>query len=251
MINFMVYDECEEMTHVFSYDGNATIETFLKEYVKNYTNYETLDTKIYVFKNGLKVLNSKKFISQKIKECILDGGRINFIRKKGLIWGHPQLLSEVLKEKQNDRNFGYYIDYFNKEQKNPSEWKAIIEGPKGSIYEGGFYMLKIIFPSEYYQFPKESKPSIYFMNKIFHPYIYKGPIWHGNCCVRILITDIESILKTVENILINYKANIEHAYNEEPRSLLLDKKEDKFIEKAKSWVQEFAKFQDILKYLYI
>ena len=195
-------------------------------------------------------MNSKKFISQKIKECIPDGGRINFIRKKDLNYG-PQLLSRVLKEKQNDRNFGYYIDYFNKEQKNPSEWKAIIEGPKGSIYEGGFYMLKIIFPSEYYQFPEESKPSIYFMNKIFHPYIYRGPIWHGNCCVRILNTDIESILKTVENILINYKANIEHAYNEEPRSLLLDKKEDKFIEKAKSWVQEFAKFQDILKYLYI
>ena len=64
-------------------------------------------------------------------------------------------------------------------------------------------------------------------------------------------TDIKSILEAVENMLINYNANIEYAYNEEPRSLLLDKKENKFIEKAKSWVQEFAKFKDILKYLYM
>jgi hypothetical protein len=90
MINFMVYDECKEMTHVFSYDGNATIETFLKQYVKDHTDYESLDTKIYdtkiyVFKNGLKVLNSKKFISQKIKECIRDSSQINFIRKMDMI----------------------------------------------------------------------------------------------------------------------------------------------------------------------
>ena len=44
--------------------------------------------------------------------------------------------------------------------------------------------------------------------------------------------------------------NIEYAYNEEPRQLLIDKKEGKFIEKAKTWV-EFAKFKDVLKYIYM
>ena len=250
MINFMVYDEVKNETNAVAYDGDETIEAFLKKYVKDHTNYESLDTKIYVFKNGLKILNSNKYLSEKIKNHIRDNCTIRFIRKHSFHYG-PQLMSSVLKEKQNDRNFGYYIDYFNNEQKNPSEWKAIIEGPKGSIYEGGFYMIKIIFPSEYYQFPNESKPTIYFINKIFHPHIFKGSSWHGNCCVTISKTDIESILEAVENMLINYNANIEYAYNEEPRSLLLDKKEDKFIEKAKSWVQEFAKFKDILKYLYM
>ena len=34
MINFMVYDECENVTNAVSYDGDATIEAFLKQYVK-------------------------------------------------------------------------------------------------------------------------------------------------------------------------------------------------------------------------
>ena len=172
LINFMVYDEVKNETNAVAYDGDETIEAFLKKYVKDHTNYESLDTKIYVFKNGLKILNSNKYLSEKIKNHIRDNCTIRFIRKHSFHYG-PQLMSSVLKEKQNDRNFGYYIDYFNNEQKNPSEWKAIIEGPKGSIYEGGFYMLKIIFP-EYYIFPNESKPTIYIMNKIFHPHIFKG-----------------------------------------------------------------------------
>ena len=152
------------MTNAVVYDGDTTIEEFLKKYVKNYTDYELLDTKIYVFKNGLKILNSNKYLSEKIKNHIRDNCTIRFIRKHSFHY-EPQLMSSVLKEKQNDWNFGYYIDYFNNEQKNPSEWKAIIKGPKGSIYEGGFYMQKIIFP-EYYIFLNESKPTIYFMNKI-------------------------------------------------------------------------------------
>lgn len=84
LINFMVYDECENVTNAVSYDGDATIEAFLKQYVKDHTDYESLDTKIYVFKNGLKVLNSKKFLSEKISTHIRDGAQITFLRKMGL-----------------------------------------------------------------------------------------------------------------------------------------------------------------------
>ena len=84
LINFLVYDECENVTNPVAYDGDAIIETFLKEYVKKYTDYESLDTKIYVFKNGLKVLNSKKFLSEKICTHITDGAQITFLRKMGL-----------------------------------------------------------------------------------------------------------------------------------------------------------------------
>ena len=84
LINFMVYDECENVTNDVAYDGDATIEAFLKQYVKDHTDYETLDTKIYVFKNGLKVLNSNKFLSEKISTHIREGARITFLRKMGL-----------------------------------------------------------------------------------------------------------------------------------------------------------------------
>ena len=89
LINFMVYDECENVTNAVSYDGDATIEAFLKQYVKDHTDYESLDTKIYdtkiyVFKNGLKVLNSKKYLSEKISTHIIDGAQITFLRKMGL-----------------------------------------------------------------------------------------------------------------------------------------------------------------------
>jgi hypothetical protein len=30
LINFMVYDECENVTNAVAYDGDATIEAFLK-----------------------------------------------------------------------------------------------------------------------------------------------------------------------------------------------------------------------------
>lgn len=225
------------------------IEDFLRDYMKH-EYLESLNTKFYLFTFGTKILNNKRFLSKKINECIFNGSQIKMIRKKNICYG-PIPLNKILEEKQNDADFGYYIDYFNKEHKNPSEWKAIIRGPKGSIYENGFYIIKIIFPYNYYPFPDESKPSIYFMNKIFHPHIYKGSNWDGNCCIRILKNDIKSVLEAVENMLINYNINVEYGYDEEPRHLLLDKKEDKFIEKAKAWVQEFAKFKDILKYMYM
>ena len=112
MINFKVYDEVQNVTNDVAYDGDATIEAFLKKYVKDHTYYESLDTKIYVFKNGLKILNSNKYLSEKIKNHIRDNCTIRFIRKHSFHYGQ-QLMSSVLKEKQNDRNFGYYIDYFN------------------------------------------------------------------------------------------------------------------------------------------
>ena len=59
--------------------------------------------------------------------------------------------SEYTKEdiKKNDLNFGYEVDYFDKKEKNPFWLKILLEGVQGSIYEGGFYILKVIFPKSY------------------------------------------------------------------------------------------------------
>ena len=102
-------------------------------------------------------------------------------------------------------------------------------------------MLKVIFPKNY---PK-SRPSAYFLNKIFHPHIYKGDSWNGSCFIKPIGNDIKSVLDTVSNMFIDHNADYDHGYGEEPRKLLEEKKEDEFIQKAKDWVREYAKLEDV------
>lgn len=156
-----------------------------------------------------------------------------------------ETMEKLLNEKQNDLNFGYDVDIFNEKDPNPFEWKALLEGTQGSIYEGGFYMLKIVFPKNY---PK-SRPSVFFLNRIFHPHIYKGESWNGSCCIKPIKNDIKTVLDAVANMFIDHNVDVDHAYDEEPRQLLEDKKEGEFIEKAKAWVREYAKVEDIEKYM--
>ena len=151
-----------------------------------------------------------------------------------------QLMNKV----QNDKIFRYDVDYFESE-KNPFEWKALLEGSQGSIYEGGFYMIKIIFPKNY---PK-SRPKAYFLNKIFHPHVYIGSSWNGSCCIEPVKNDIKSVLDAVSNMFIDHNVDHDHGYGEEPKKLLVEKKENEFIEKAKAWVREYAKLEDIEKYM--
>lgn len=153
-------------------------------------------------------------------------------------------MKKLLNKVQNDKNFRYDVDYFESENK-PFEWKALLEGTQGSIYEGGFYMVKLIFPRSY---PK-SRPSAYFLNKIFHPHVCIGSSWDGTCCIKPIKNDIKSVLDAVSNMFIDHEVDADHGYGEEPRKLLLEKKEDQFIEKAKTWVREFAKLEDIEKYM--
>lgn len=153
-------------------------------------------------------------------------------------------MKKLMNKLQNDKKFGFDVDYFEGEN-NPFVWKALLEGTQGSIYEGGFYMLKIIFPRNY---PK-SRPSAYFLNKIFHPHVYIGSGWEGDCCIVPKEKDIKSVLNAVSNMFIDHEVDHDHGYPEEPRKLLLEKKEDEFIAKAKEWVRQYAKVEDIEQYM--
>ena len=155
-----------------------------------------------------------------------------------------ETMIKLLNEKQNDKTFGYDVDYFEND-KNPFEWKALLEGTQGSIYEGGFYMIKIIFPRNY---PK-SRPAAYFLNRIFHPHVHMGSNWDGSCCIVPLKNDIKSVLDAVSNMFIDHNADFDHGYSEEPANLLINEKENEFIEKAKLWVREYAKLEDIEQYM--
>ena len=142
----------------------------------------------------------------------------------------------LLNKLQNDRNCKYDFDYLNESNPNPFEWKTVIEGSQGSIYENGFFMLKIVFTENY----PETKPEIYFLTKIFHPHIHSS----GHVCINPNKYDIVSLMDKVENMFIDYDANIEHSYNEEPHKLIVKDKVE-FKKKAEEWVQNYAKLDDL------
>ena len=97
IISFSVYDEVKGETNTESYDGEKNIEEFLRYYVKKYTDLESLDTKIYIFKSGIKVLNSKKYLSEKLGTHIQNGAQISFLRKMGLHYSINNLNPPILK----------------------------------------------------------------------------------------------------------------------------------------------------------
>ena len=59
-----------------------------------------------------------------------------------------------------------------------NNWKAYMEGPQGSPYEGGVFELSVEFPSEYPFKP----PKVKFLTKLLHPNVYSN----GDICLDIL-----------------------------------------------------------------
>lgn len=84
---------------------------------------------------------------------------------------------------------------------NYNNWHIALNGPDGTPYFGGTFLINISFSEKY---PFEA-PTIIFETKIYHPNInHKGEI-----CIRILKDEwtpsntIKNVMKEIENILIN------------------------------------------------
>ena len=232
-INFFVDDGYKKYS--FSYEGNIIVEDFLRDYIKEHTHFETLDTQRYVFQIGMKFLNYPRYLKCKLKDLLKEGSVVRFIRKRVINWaGDKEYMEELLNMAKNDPTFGFEVDYYSEKNKDPFIWKALLRGIEGSIYEGGFYMLKIVFDEHYLSSDSEKQPSVYFLNKIFHPKVYIGNEWDGHCCLGIInsnhkgLIQIKSILEAVQNMFINYDIDIDHSYAEKPRQLLKENP-DKFV----------------------
>lgn len=80
-------------------------------------------------------------------------------------------------------------------------WKAIIDGPKDSPFEGGKFKIDIKFDNNYPVKP----PAVKFTSPIFHPNIYKD----GRICVDILqgewtpTQNIRTVLLSLRSLLID------------------------------------------------
>lgn len=61
---------------------------------------------------------------------------------------------------------------------NLYEWEAVIEGPSGTVYEGGLFIARLNFPKDY----PLSPPTMRFVSDIYHPNVYPD----GNVCISIL-----------------------------------------------------------------
>lgn len=54
----------------------------------------------------------------------------------------------------------------------------MIEGPEGTIFEGGLLQARLTFPTNYPNMP----PTMVFTNKVWHPNVYPD----GTVCISIL-----------------------------------------------------------------
>ena len=122
-----------------------------------------------------------------------------------------RIINKDIKEciSKNLNSLGIYIEF---NESNFLEAKAMIIGPKDSLYEGGFLFFNIKFPTNY----PYSPPDVTYVsrNKVrIHPNIYvgSGTNGFGKVCLSILgtwsgprwtsIMDITTVLLTIQSLL--------------------------------------------------
>ncbi|KDD75422.1 ubiquitin-conjugating enzyme [Helicosporidium sp. ATCC 50920] len=88
---------------------------------------------------------------------------------------------------------------------NIMQWKAVIFGPEGTVWEGGIFCLTMEFSEDY---PNKA-PLVKFVTRMFHPNVYN----HGGICLDILqnqwspIYDVSAVLTSIQSLLSDPNAN--------------------------------------------
>ena len=122
-----------------------------------------------------------------------------------------RILKKDIKEIENQKlnSLGIYVKF---DEENMFNAKAMITGPKDSLYENGFLFFNITFPKNYPYAP----PDISYIsrnNVRIHPNLYVGrhASGYGKVCLSILgtwsgpkwtsIMDITTVLLTIQSLL--------------------------------------------------
>ena len=61
---------------------------------------------------------------------------------------------------------------------NLYDWEILIMGPDGTLFEGGFFRARLVFPSDFPNMP----PTMTFISDMWHPNVYPD----GKVCISIL-----------------------------------------------------------------
>ena len=77
LIKFIVYEEYERRE--VSYSKDMRVEDFIKDYLKKYINYNVVDTSLYKFLTGAKILNNPKYKNYLLKDVIRENGVVRFM----------------------------------------------------------------------------------------------------------------------------------------------------------------------------
>ena len=123
-------------------------------------------------------------------------------------------------------------------QKSLLEWETEIDGPEGTIWEGGHFRLAVCFPPEYPFKP----PTVRFITQMFHPNI--SPT--GGICLDLLIDKwlpsyhIASLLVSIRSFLDD--PNPDHGLNNDALNLFRNDK-PKYEETVKKYIQNYAQPQ--------
>merc|ERR1712059_211212 len=118
---------------------------------------------------------------------------------------------------------------------NPRKWKAIILGPAGSPYEGGFFKLIIDLPADYPQKP----PKVKVVTKIYHCNIST----EGAVCLNILKTAWDPNI-TISRILLLINGLLQVPNPDDPYqsaiAVAYKETKSKHDRTAKAWTQTYA-----------
>ena len=147
-------------------------------------------------------------------------------------------MEDLLNSMKNDRKNPYSLDYWDENKKDdPYKWCVIFIPPEDSIYAGGYFKVKIEFPTDY----PNSPPKFYFRTKIYHLNIneFDGKV----CCTVLNSKTIREYLDAV--YLMFTDENVDSPYN---FSDIYKKDRNEYEKNAKEWVKKYASldnFEDI------
>lgn len=120
-------------------------------------------------------------------------------------------------------------------QKSLLEWECEIDGPIGTIWEGGTFRLAVIFPQDY---PFRA-PNVKFITPMYHPNVSK----QGGICLDLLIDKwlpsyhTASLLISIRSFLDD--PNPEHGLNNDALEVYRKDKK-KYEENVKAWIAQYG-----------
>ncbi|CAK5085341.1 unnamed protein product [Meloidogyne enterolobii] len=118
---------------------------------------------------------------------------------------------------------------------NLFNWECAIPGPKGTIWEGGLFKLRMIFKDNFPLIP----PKCRFEPTIFHPNVFPNAI----ACLRLLYEDwrptvtIKQVLLAIQDLLVN--PNLEEPVQAEAY-LICTKNRQEYERRVREQAQRFS-----------
>ena len=82
-INFGVNDE--GLIINVSYDASITARDFILDFTSKHTSQSSIDSTLYTFKYGGRILNSPKFLDKKLQDLIKNNSVVHFRRQQPLV----------------------------------------------------------------------------------------------------------------------------------------------------------------------